>query len=255
MSSGTVTDTSNVQLLPAGTDPAVKLKLEVPLISEPVPQILLCGNPLANMPEIAASRSSVNASPAVVKALPALLMVNRTAVVLLLLRVLGTNVLLKVGGVATTVSCALAAATGRKPVPVNVLVVFVYVPGAVVGGTVTGTSNVQLPPAGTEPAVKLKLELPVICEPVPQILFAGKPVASMPDNAASRSSVNANPAVVKALPELSMINRIDEVLELLNVLGVNALLNVGAVATTLSCALAAATGLKPVPVRVLVVLV
>ena len=119
----------------------------------------------------------------------------------------------------------------------------------------TGTSKVQLPPAGIEPAVKLKLDVPLTCDPVPQISVKGKPVATMPERAASRSSLKARPLVTKPLAELLMVNRIEVVLELLKVLGTNAFEKVGATAAMISSALAAATGAKPVTLSVLVVLV
>lgn len=176
-------------------------------------------------------------------------------VVFELLSVSGVNALVNVGATAEMVNCALAAATGENPVPVKVLVVLVYVPGAVADGTVTGTSKVQLPPEGKLPPVKLKLDVPLICDPVPHTFDNGKPVATMPDKAASRLSLNASSLVVKALVGLLIVKRIALVLVPLKVFGINALVNVGATALIVSCALAAATGAKPVPVSVLVVLV
>ena len=77
----------------------------------------------------------------------------------------------------------------------------------------------------------------------------------MPEMAASKSSLKVSPPVVKALPALSIVKRIDVVLELLSDAAVNTLVKVGATADRVSWALAAATGTKPVPVSVLVVLV
>ena len=113
----------------------------------------------------------------------------------------------------------------------------------------------QLPPAGIDPALKLRLDVPLICEPLPHTSLSGKPVATMPDMAASRSSLKVSPLVVKPVLPLVIVKRIEVVFEPLRVFGVKAFVNVGAIADTVSCALAAATGIKPVPVSVLVVLV
>ena len=85
--------------------------------------------------------------------------------------------------------------------------------------------------------------------------LSGKPVATIPESAASKLSLKVKPVAAKPLPILLMVNRSVLVFEPVNVSGVNVLLKVGASPATVSCALAAATGLKPVTVRVLVVLV
>ena len=127
--------------------------------------------------------------------------------------------------------------------------------GSVSSGSVTGTSKLQLPDAGTEPALKIRFEVPLICEPVPHISVNGSPVASMPEIAASRSSLKASPVAAKALLALPMVKRIVVVFESVRVSGVKTLVNVGARPATVSCALAAATGAKPVTLSGLVVLV
>ena len=144
------------------------------------------------------------------------------------------NAIENISGVGARVSCALAAATGLKPVAVSVLVVLVYTPGAVLTGTLKLTSNVQLAPAGIVPAVKLKLEVPVICEPVPHTSLCGKPVATMPVMAASKSSLKAKPLISKPLSILLIVKRTVVVLESVKVSGIKALVNVGEGAATIS---------------------
>ena len=122
-------------------------------------------------------------------------------------------------------------------------------------GIVTGSSKVQLALGAREPPVKLRFEVPVICEPTPHTSFNGKPVATNPVIAASRSSLNVRPFALKPLPLLSMVKRSVLVFEPVNVSGVKSLVKVGAGAANVSCALASATGLKPVTVSALVVLV
>ncbi len=124
-----------------------------------------------------------------------------------------------------------------------------------VDGTLIGTSKVQLPNAGSVPPLKVKLDVPLICDPVPQILLSGNPVATIPDNAAFRSSVKARPWALKPLPILLMVKRIAVVLELPSVLGINALVKVGVGGETVMSALAAATGATSLLLSVLVVFV
>ena len=68
------------------------------------------------------------------------------------------------------------------------LVVLVNVPVAAPAGTCTLTENVQLSSGPRLPPVKLNKDVPLIWEPVPQILVAGRPTAAAPVSMASRSS-------------------------------------------------------------------
>ena len=101
----------------------------------------------------------------------------------------------------------------------------------------------------------MRLEVPLTCDPVPQILVSGKPVATIPESAAFKSSVKAKPLAANPLPVLLMVNRIVLVLDPLKELGTNALVKVGASDTMASCALAAATGATSMLASVLVVFV
>lgn len=120
-----MTEISKLQLLPAANDPAEKVRLDVPLICEPLPQMSVNGSPLASMPDRAASRSSVKAKPLAAKPLLLLLMVKRRVVVMPGPTISGVNSLLNVGAGGLIVSMSMAAATGATSLLASVLVVLV----------------------------------------------------------------------------------------------------------------------------------
>jgi hypothetical protein len=64
--------------------------------------------------------------------------------------------------------------------------VFVYIPAAAAEGTSTCTENVQVPPAGKLPPLKLIKPVPESVEPDPHTSFIGRPTATRPVSAASR---------------------------------------------------------------------
>src|SRR6056297_1652237 len=110
----------------------------------------------------------------------------------------------KVSG-ATTRSALAGSALTPTPsrVPVAVLVVLVNAPADAPAGTRTGTTTVHESPAARFPPVSVTTDVPLICEPVPQTSAAGRPSATKPVSAASRSSLspisvngNAEPLVI-----------------------------------------------------------
>lgn len=91
------------------------------------------------------------------------------------------NVLLNTSAAISRVSCAGLPLTAMPlAVAVILLVVLVKLPLTAAAGTLSVMEKVQLAPGARDPAVKFNVVVPLIEEPVPQILFIGRPLASRP---------------------------------------------------------------------------
>ena len=90
--------------------------------------------------------------------------------------------------------------------PVTWLVRLVCAPAGAEAGTCTGTLKVQDVPDAKAPPVRVRRPAPEIWEPVPQTSFIGRPVATRPASAASRSSVNVIAVALDAPSRLVIVN-------------------------------------------------
>lgn len=168
---------------------------------------VLAPPPLA--PDTIAFRSSLKFKAESAPAPATVLSMVNVSVVLFPGKTAAENTLLKVGAVAevTTRSSLAAVPLIARPDtwPVTVLDVLENVPFAP-AGTESVAENVQLAPAASVPPEKLRLDVPDRMEPAPQTFAAGRPVATSPLSAASRSSVKAKLLTERAPSEFAMVN-------------------------------------------------
>ena len=197
--------TENVQLPPIARLPPTKLRLLVPVNEEPDPQISLAGRPVATNPLTTASRSSVNR---ISVSAPPPVLVMENSIVTGSPGATGSSVkdLVNVAEPAVTTKSAIAGSE-VPPTPLTVAltspVVLVYVPGSVATGTVTSTLKLQLLLAGMEPPENNRVEVPDNVPPQPAI---GVPVATAPDNIASRLSVKLTALAASVTLALFRVN-------------------------------------------------
>src|SRR6056297_590628 len=211
MSAGTFKITWNEHEPPAGRVPPVSVRVEVPSTCEPVPQASLRGVLPAIMPGTNASRSSLNVSPATALAGSGLVIWNIAVVVPPTATRDGSKDLVKPSGSTRSSALAGCASTATPSrVPVATPVVLVKLPAGASAGTRTGTTTVHEAPAARLPPVSVTIEVPASCEPAPQTSACGRPSATRPARAVSRSSFTVMPVSGNAEPltmEISISTR------------------------------------------------
>jgi len=99
-----------------------------------------------------------------------------------------------VGEGSSTIKSSVAESPAVVAAPssaVIALVMLVKLPPGADSGTSSVTSKALTPPGAREPPERLSDDVPESCDPAPQMLLTGRPMALRPGNAASRSSVKA----------------------------------------------------------------
>ena len=91
-------------------------------------------------------------------------------------------------------------------IPVMAEVVFKKIPDVAAAGICTGTVKVQVPSGGKLPPEKLMIEVPLRSDPVPQVLFIGKPVAVNPARTLVKLSVNSILLIAKSRLKFVIVN-------------------------------------------------
>ena len=160
----------------------------------PVQVVLALGGVAMTTP---AGKLSVKSRLLAMKVLALLSMVNVRVLTSPEKIVLGANSLAKVGGGSMTRLAVAGPALG-KPDADRSEVVLRKLPATAVTGTCNVTENVQDVTAVRLPPVNRRFDVPLSCEPGPQILASGNPVATRPGITAFKSSLNPRSVTAEA---------------------------------------------------------